>query len=648
MARRRIFPIVVVVLAALAAGAGVGAFFGLAHDLPQIRNLEEWKPSAITRVLSADGVTLAEWYAERREPVPLKDIPEPLIQGLLATEDRSFYSHMGVDLKGLARAVVNNVKSWGFREGASTITQQLAKNLFLTPEKTLKRKFREAILALQLERRYTKDEILEIYLNTVYFGSGAYGVRVAADAFFGKELDELTVGECALIAGMPKSPSRYSPLVSAQRARKRRDLVLSQMLAVGAIRQEEYTQSVGQPVVTARGGRNHTSAPYFVAHVRGILEEAYGDKVLNQQGLTVYTTLRYDMQRKAETALTEGLDRLGERIHGSSYRPGLIEGAVVSLDTISGEILAMVGGHDYHDTPFNRATMARRQPGSAFKPIVYAFAVEQGASQADLVLDAPVAFPSGRPGVEWRPRNYSRTYEGEISMRRALAKSRNIPAVRLINSLSPSRVVDFAQQLGIRSDLAPNLSLALGTSEVTLLELTSAYAVFPSRGVWSEPRAILEVVDRNGRRMPLPRPHRRVVMSEAGAAIMCDMLQGVVGEGTGRQAKAIGRPLGGKTGTTNDCKDALFVGFSPDVATGVWVGRDSSLPIGPRETGGRAALPIWVDFMAAALEDRPVKTFDIPRDMVTVRIDPRLGRPLGEDREDGVRAVFRKDNVPTG
>jgi penicillin-binding protein 1A len=646
--RRRILPLVLVVLFAAMAGGGAGAFVALSHDLPQIQNLEGWRPPVVTRVYAGDGTVLGEWFAERREPVPLKDIPAPLVQGLLATEDRAFFSHVGVDVRGVARAVYHNLVSGGLKEGASTITQQLAKNLFLTPEKTLKRKLREAALSLQLERRYTKEEILEIYLNTVYFGSGAYGVRVAADVFFGKTLDQLSISECALIAGMPKAPSRFSPLVNMDAARIRRNLVLWQMADMGVISQAVYQAAAKEPIVTAPKEPGQTLAPYFVAHVRGVLEENFGDHSLNEEGLSVRTTLDLGLQQKAEAALVTGLEALGKRLDGKKYEPGKVEGALVCLDVKTGDILAMAGGHDYTATPFNRATQARRQPGSSFKPLVYALAVEKGATQSDLILDAPVSYPSGKPGKLWTPQNYTRDFEGEISIRRALSQSRNIPTIKLVRKLSPERIVEFAHRMGIGSTLGPNLSLALGTSEVTLLEMVSAYAAFPGNGVWHEPRAVREVLDRNSRPLALPRQERRAVMSESAAAVMVNLLEAVVLEGTGKSAASLGRPVAGKTGTTNDCKDAWFVGFTPSLAVGVWVGRDDGTPLGAKETGGRAALPVWKDFMEKALEGAPPEPFTLPPDTVAVRVDPRYGTPVAADSGRGVLAVYRKGTEPAG
>lgn len=621
-------------------GIMVGGFLALIHDLPPIRSLESFQPSAITRIHSADGVLLDELFAQRRQPVALAVIPEALKQGLLITEDRNFYHHSGIDFKGILRAVVKDIRAGRFVEGASTITQQLTKTLFLTPRKTLRRKLREAFLALQLERRYTKDEILELYLNQIYLGSGAYGVEMAARRYFGKPVKDLDLAQCALIAGLPKAPTRYSPLVNPKLAVKRRNLVLRQMQAAGLISAGQYRRAAGQPLQLAPAPAKRRRAPYFVDYVRRRLEKRLGADLLYKGGLTVTTTLSFALQQTAEQALTHGLEALQGRMraHGVTGAP---QGALVAVDVHTGAILTMVGGRDYGQSSYNRAVDARRQPGSAFKPVVFAAAVAQGFPQNRLILDAPVAF-RGASGRQWRPKNFSGSYLGEITLRRALALSRNIPAVRLIDTMGPAAVVSFAHRLGITSPLGPNLSLALGTSEVSLLELTAAYAVFANAGRAVLPFAVQKVVDPNGR--VIWRPERKIssVMPRAAAAIMCDMLQGVIQEGTGRKARVIRRPVAGKTGTTNDYRDALFVGFSPGLAAGVWVGRDMPGTLGRGETGARAALPVWIEFMQAALANRSYEDFDIPDDTVQRFMDPGSGRLEAPGTRSAVKALFRK------
>lgn len=633
--------------AAVVTGASVGFFFALTRDLPQIQSLGSFKPAAITRIYSADKELLAERFIEKRDPVSLRVIPDYLKQAVIATEDRQFYDHPGFDLRGVLRALMKNIRAGDYVEGASTITQQLAKTLFLTPQKTIMRKLKEAFLAFQIERRCTKDEILELYLNQVYFGSGAYGVEAASQVFFGKSVRELTLAECALIAGMPKSPSRYSPLINQSLALKRRAVVLQQMARNGLVTAEQVKTARASPLKLVDRKANLLKAPYFVAFVTGFLEKQLGEAALRRTGLTVYTTLNYAMQKAAEKAVNLGLERLSARME----KRGLLDGrcpqaALICLDVSRGAILAMVGGRSFKESYFNRATMARRQAGSAFKPLVYALAVAKGFGQNEMLWDGPVVFKGAREGQDWTPRNFSGKYMGEITLRKALALSKNIPAVKLLNKLGPTPAVQFAHRMGIAPPLDPNLSLVLGTSEVTLLDLTASYAVFPNGGVWTRPFGIVEILDREGRSLWREKPQMRPAVSPETAAVTLDMLRAVIEEGTGKAARRIGRPLGGKTGTTDCYKDALFVGFSPTIATGVWVGLDHHTTLGDKETGARAALPIWIHFMEQVLKGRPYHDFDLPEGVVSVRMDAESGLLASEDCPNAVTAVFKKGTEP--
>jgi penicillin-binding protein 1A len=643
---KKTITVTMVLLAGVLTGALAGAFFALTHDLPQIRNLETFRPHAVTRIYSSNKELLAELYLEKRRPVPLESIPRYLTAALIATEDRKFYTHSGVDIKGIMRAIIKDIRAGGFVEGASTITQQLAKTLFLTPRKTIVRKVKEAILAFQLERRYTKDEILELYLNQVYFGSSAYGVQSAAEIFFDKTVQDLDLAECALIAGMPKSPSRYSPLVNMELARKRRNIVLKQMHSLNIITDDQYQKAANSEIRTGDGNKSPNRAPYFVEFVQSRLEDLLGAARLYKGGLSIYTTLDLDLQEEAQIAVHDGLLALQSRMVDNNIQPADPQAALVCLEINSGGILAMVGGRSFYESYFNRATAAKRQPGSAFKPLVYAYAIEQGFAQNAMILDAPVLYRGADRNNDWRPENFSKEYLGEITLRKALAISQNIPAVRLIEMLGPQSVARFAHRLGIDSVLESNLSLALGTSEVTLLNLTSAYAVFPRAGKWIEPFGITEVTDHRGRIIWSAKPQKRLVMSREGAAIITNMLQGVVLEGTARQARVLPGPIAGKTGTTNDYHDALFVGFSPAVATGVWVGRDMGDTLGEKETGARAALPIWVQFMHSALKYGPDKFFDIPDNIVKVRMNPQTGLIQRNDSNASVEALFVAGTEP--
>ena len=627
-------------------GSVAGFFIALTKDLPQIRNLESFKPSSITRIYSADEVLLAEFFLEKREPVPIKIIPDNLKKALIVTEDRSFYQHSGIDLKGILRAIYRDIKAGKFIEGASTITQQLSKTLFLEPRKTLLRKAKEAFLSFQIERRYTKDEILEFYLNQVYFGSGAYGVASAARIFFGKPVSDLDLPECALLAGLPKSPSRYSPLIDKDLAFKRRNIVLKQMMDTGLITQPVFNIAKEAPLNLAKQNETGVKAPYFIEFIKYFLENTIGSSRLYKGGLTVHTTLDYKLQKAAELAVEKGLSALEHRMKQQFLKNPDPQGALISLDVPSGGILAMVGGRSFSKTPFNRATIARRQPGSAFKPLVYAYAIEQGFSQNKIILDAPVAFKIGNRTKEWQPKNFSDDYKGEITLRTALALSKNIPAVRLMEMLGPSSVAGFAHTLGIESPLYPNLSLSLGTSGVKLINLIAAYSVFPNNGKLIVPYGVMEVIDGNGRLVWRVRPQIKAVISRESAAVVTDMLRSVIQEGTGEKAKVIQSPVAGKTGTTDEFKDALFIGFSPSITTGVWVGQDTYTTIGKGETGARAALPIWIEFMQRALLDRQIQYFDIPDDVVQVRIDPLTGLLAADDAPNAVRALFKKGTEP--
>ena len=648
--KKNIF-ILLITTVGIICGILAGFFLALTHDLPQISSLENFRPSAVTRIYSSDKVLIAELFAEKRDPVPLKVIPEYLKKAIVTTEDRNFYTHSGIDLKGIARAIIKDIWAGKFVEGASTITQQLAKTLFLNPKKTLVRKLKEAFLAFHLERRYTKDEILELYLNQVYFGSGAYGVESAARIFFNKSVKDLTLAESSLVSAMPKAPSRYSPLVNRDLAIKRRNIVLKQMLETGIINETEYNNALNETLNLSKKNKNSLKAPYFVEYIKDFLENIIGSSRLYKEGLTIYTTLSYELQKTAEDAIAKGISDLESRMKQQGIIDPDPQSALVCLDIQSGGILAMIGGKDFYKSPYNRATIARRQPGSAFKPIVYAHAIEKGFTQNMKILDAPVVFRGGKAGEDWKPENFSKTYQGEITLRKALALSENIPAVRLIEMLGPSSVVQFGYKLGIKSTLSPNLSLALGTSEVTLLELTSAYTVFANRGKSIKPYGVMEVVDHNGRIVWRAKPKKRLVMSRTNAAIMTDMLMAVIKEGTGKKANIIKRSVAGKTGTTDKCKDALFIGFSPSIATGVWVGRDKFVTLGKRETGARAALPIWMEFMEKALADKPcsgfrVKYFDIPDDVVRMNIDPVSGLSANAKSPNAVTALFKKGTEP--
>jgi len=635
-----------ILLVGIVCGSALGAFLTLSHDLPRIQELENFRPSSVTKLLSEEGELLGEFFVEKRVPVKLDEIPPYLRQAVVATEDRRFYEHAGLDWRGIGRAIIKDIRAGRFKEGGSTITQQLAKVLFLTPEKTISRKLQEALLALQIERRYRKDEILALYLNQIYLGGGAYGVEAAANIYFGKHVWELDLGECALIAGLPRGPTRYSPLVNPDKALSRRTIVLKNLRDTGYITAEQYEQVLEEPLQLSSPSSAGNTAPYFVSFIRPRLEEILGENRLYRGGLTIQTTLKERWQRVAEQALEKGLVALERRQPSEDEEGEKPQGAVVVLDTSTGMIRAMVGGRDFESSQFNRATQAYRQPGSAFKPVIYAYALEKGYTQADRIWDAPVSYPQAG-GELWEPHNYSGRFEGEITLRKGLEISQNIVTIKLLERLGPSPVVDFAHHLGIGSVLRANLSLALGTSEVTLVELASVYQAFADGGIWVEPSGIVEVLDHTGRSLWETTPASRLVLSQESAYILTDMLRGVIQRGTGRAASYLPWALAGKTGTTEKSKDALFVGYSPTLVTAVWVGKDSGDSLGEKETGARAALPIWREVMSNLLRDQAEDEFERPGTVTKIRMDVRSGLRANGGCDDVVEAAFIKGTEPT-
>jgi len=593
-------------LALLAVLLGGVAGFVAVHmtDLPEITALEEYKPSATTRVFDDEGGLIAEFYMENRTPVTLDRVPKHVVHAFLSVEDPRFYHHSGIDLIGVSRAMLKNIAAGHVVQGGSTITQQLTKMLFLEPEKTFTRKLKEALLALQIERHYSKDEILAMYLNQVYLGSGAYGVEAAAHIYFGKTVDQLTLGEGAMLAGLPQAPSKYSPFLNPTRAKERRLHSLKRMVEEGYISRDEMEAADNEPIVTRPTRFISSKAPYFVEYIRQYLEEKYGPETLYRGGLNIYTTLNLKMQENAEAAVQKGVAEVMKRHPRKGYE---IQGALLAIEPHTGYIKSMVGGTDFSKSQFNRATQAHRQPGSAFKPIVYAAALEKGYKPDDIVMDAPVSYPGAVPGKPWRPMNYDKKFEGPITLRHALARSVNVVAVRLLSDVGIPKVIGCANRLGIKSDMPPYLPLALGASDATLMEMTGAFAAFDNFGAYTEPSSIIKITDREGRVLEDNRPQSKEAVSAATAVTLTDMLTSVVQHGTGWKARELKRPVAGKTGTTSDYHDAWFIGYVPSLALGVWVGYDDHKPIGSKETGAEAALPIWLDFMKGYVKD-----FDVP------------------------------------
>ncbi len=647
MSKRSIIAYLALTAAAVAIGSTIGFLIYSAWDLPEVHALENFKPSITTRVYSGSHTLLAEFFVENRTPVRLDDVPDILIKALIATEDRRFYSHHGIDFQGIFRAFIRNVRARRIIEGGSTLTQQLAKVLFLTPERSYIRKIKEMVLALKIEQRYTKREILGLYLNQIYFGSGAYGIEAAARTYFGKPAKELTLAECAMLAGLPRSPKYYSPFRSPESARRRRAHVLRRLVETGAISSEQEAEANSAPLPAEPALRRDgpTPAPYFVEYVRQKVEERFGASILYSGGLNICTSIDDRLQDFAEQAVQNGLERMERSRRRAKKKGPPLQAAIVALDPATGHILAMVGGRDFRKSQFNRAWQALRQPGSAFKPIVYAAAIQQGYSATDLLSDTPLSIRIDNRKV-WSPDNFTKTYQGDVTLRKALTLSLNVPTVRLLSAIGIDRTIRFARSLGVRSPLKAVLPLALGSSDVTLLELTSAYAVFDNSGIRLAPAAILSITDSSGRALYVNNTIPSQAMRPETAYIITNLLQGVVERGTGWRAKALGRPVAGKTGTTNNYRDAWFIGYTPTLVSGVWVGYDDQRSLGPKATGSRAALPIWLNFMKKATDGEAPLDFTVPPDIIFRNIDPRNGLLSTEKCKRSLREAFVPGTEP--
>jgi penicillin-binding protein 1A len=714
------------VLVSALVGATVGLLLVYSTDLPQVDQLEHYRPSSITELYDDQGRTIGSFALQRRVVATYDDYPPVMRQALISIEDKDFYRHWGINVWRIAGAAYRDIRSGGRVQGASTLTMQLARNLFLSPDRSFHRKIQEALLAVQIERRFTKPQIFTLYANQIYLGHGVYGFEAASQFYFSKPAKKLTLDEAALLAGLPKSPTYYSPITHPDHALKRRNLVINSMLEDGEITAQQATVARDQPVQLNLAHDPDSLAPYFVEEIRRYLEGKYGSDQVHEGGLKVYTSLDMDLQRAANRAVFDGLAAYDRR-HGwrgrlqnvltgdvtlanyqhpdwegdpevNSYvhalvtavtpasasvrfgrysatltsadaawtrkrlsailKPGDIayvkvlslnadgkarvsleedsgvQGALVAIDNASGEIKAMVGGRDFNLSKFNRATQALRQVGSSFKPYVYTAAIDRGATPDDTILDAPISFPM-TTGPAYEPHNYDEKFEGTIRLRRALAQSRNIPALKLADNLGIKIVIDYAHRFGITSNIPPYLPVALGAVEVTPMEQTSAFSVFPNDGVHITPRYITKVTDYEGRTLEENFPDVRDAVSARTARTMTAMLREVVLHGTGIAASTLKYPLAGKTGTTNNFTDAWFVGFSPSITCGVWVGYEEKKFLGARETGARAALPIWMDFMKAALAGKDPGEFQPPPDTTpsasAQKVDTPDTAPAGDE-----------------
>ncbi len=765
---------------------GGGYLLFLMTTLPKVDRLTDYKPPIVSQLFSDNGTLVGEFFLERRTVVPVDKIPPKLIQAFVSAEDSHFFQHKGLDYLGIFRAALKNIISFSKKEGASTITQQVARSMLLTPEKKFSRKIKEAILAKRMEEKLSKDEILYIYLNQIYLGGGSYGVQIAAETYFGKDVNQLNLAEMAMLAGLTKGPELYSPIKHLDRARERQHYVLQRMVTEGYISSAEAEHARRTPVViTSRKKVNPMESAYFLEHIRIQLEQKYGEDLLYKGGLKIYTTMDADMQRAAYENVVSGLKavdkrqgfrgpsrrlaedevetfcrkveqgissatlkqgetykgvvvavnesrrevtvRVGDRIgtldrqqmawagktplssrfgstdsSGRTISPGavlevavvtpdngkqgarfaldqapLAQAALVAIDPLSGQVKALVGGYDFRSSQFNRALQARRNAGSAFKPIIYAAALDRGMTAATIINDSQVEYPSGS-GKTWKPRNYDNTYRGPVTMRTALTNSINVVSVKILEHIGVDYAVDYARKLGITSPLAANLTMALGSSSITPLELTSTYTVFASGGFKTTPYFITRVEDGSGMILEEYQPpsiptfaamtsaqvlsddtvdaagspytqqqSATPVITPETAYLITNLMQSVVTSGTGQRAKALGRPVAGKTGTTNDMKDAWFIGYVPQLVAGVWVGYDQERSLGAGGSGGQAAAPIWTGFMQRALATMPAKPFTPPEAISFVAINPRTGRLARPVSTGSITECFLSGTEPT-
>ncbi|MGA6925746.1 MAG: PBP1A family penicillin-binding protein [Desulfosarcina sp.] len=647
-----------VYLAAIAGALAAVGLFGLflvtVKDLPRVPEpIGRINDTPSTEIFSGDGRRILTIGG--RETVALDDVSYAFIQAILATEDHRFWEHRGINKLRTLKALWITLFESGKIQGASTITQQLAKNLFFSFERTYARKFRELLVALQIEAQFTKQEILEAYINQIPFGVGAYGIGEAARTFFGKSAGELTLSEASLLAGLPKSPTRYNPFRYPERARARQEVVLRRMVNTGMISAEEATDALSVTVDLRAQGRSLRVDSYFVDAVMKTLEETYGPEVVYHGGLRVYTTLDVPMQQQAEAALQQGIARLVSQMDPDAASAGAategdngLQGALVTVEVNTGAVKALVGGRDFFQTPYNRALQNNRQPGSGFKPFLYYGVLEQpDKTPADVMIDKPVAIPVAgkRP---WKPRNFDRTYQGAMVLKKAFTGSVNTVAAQLVAETGPETVIQTARRCGITSPLGPVYSVALGTFGVSPLEMAAAYATFASGGIRHPPFWIRRVEDVNGRVLEEHIITGERVLNESVTYQLVDMMAGVIDEGTGHGVRQMGftLPAAGKTGTTNDYNDAWFTGFTPNLSTSVWVGFDRGQGMrdkyGTGITGGRGAAPIWAQFMKAATQGDPPKAFMAPADIVFKRVDPETGSMAAFWTKNPVTVALRK------
>lgn len=735
-----------------------GIYFYLHNDLPTITVLKDYSPPIITNVYSDDNRKIAEFYREKRIVRPLSMIPEMLKEAFIASEDARFYHHKGIDLFSIIRAFIKNLEARTIVQGGSTITQQVTKSFFLTPERSYIRKIKEAILAYNLNKKFTKEEILFLYLNQIYLGHGAYGVEAASENYFRKSVNELNLAECAILAGLPQAPSRYSPYKNPESAKQRQIYVLNRMVAEGYITNIQATEAINTKInIRSRRNLYIEKTPFYTEYVRQYIEKTYGTDTLYTRGLKIFTSINIEMQKaailemkKSLTALdkrqgyrgplkqlaTEEIEpysnelarfpelnlpeeskivsgvvvkvndkenyvkvRMGNSLGRISLKdmkwartpdpdkeyyearvrhPGEVlstgdvilvkvknkianseiwrlaleqtpdvQSALLCMESESGYVKAMVGGMDFKKSQFNRALQSRRQPGSAFKPIIYAAAIDKGYTPATVIIDSPVVFKDKTNNFIWKPKNYGKKFYGPTLLREALSKSRNVVTIKILQDIGIDYAIDYARKMGVSSHINRDLSIALGSSGVSLLEIVNAYSVFNNQGYLIKPVFITKITDRDDNIIEQIHTERKRVIEKSTAYILTSLLEDVVKHGTGRRARALGRPVAGKTGTTNNLYDAWFVGFTPRYTTGVWVGFDEERSLGKGETGAKAASPIWIGFMKRILADKPIRVFQVPEAVVFSKIDAKTGLlPIPESKKV-IFECFKEGTVPS-
>jgi penicillin-binding protein 1A len=623
----------------LGAGAGILllAQFG---DFPSVESAKAYRPSVTSRIFDRNNRVVGEIYLEKRTVVAYKSIPPHVVNAFVAAEDANFFRHKGVDYFAIFRAVMRDIVSGGFAQGASTITQQTVKSLFLTPEKNIARKLKEIILAYRIEGKLSKEEILYLYLNQIYLGDGAYGVEAAAQSYFSRGVSTLTVAEGALLAGLAQAPTRYSPRNHLDKAKGRQRYVLRRMAEVGFLGKEEADKAYNARLSFAPPSTFRSKAAYFLEYVRVYLQEKYGEETVNRSAFRIYTTIDDRLQEAAHDALKEGIRRMEER---NRYKG--LQGALLCMDTRTGGVLAMVGGVDFGASQFNRALQARRQPGSAFKPIIYSAAIDKGKTVVSTADDSPIEFERNETEM-WKPKNYDGTFLGPIPLLEALAKSRNLATVRLLNETGVDTAIRMARDLGIESPIERNLSIALGSSGITPLEMVTAYATFANGGQRATPFFIREVQDAAGNVLERNDPKVVPAISPETAYLTIRLLQEVIRSGTAVSARGLSPNLAGKTGTTNENTDAWFIGGSPDLMAGVWVGFDTPTSLGDRQSAATVALPIWMHFVGRALSYFPDREFPPPAGITFARVDPATGKAVPPGSSDGMVLPFKLGTVP--